>query len=327
MRAIVVDRHGGPEVLKIAERPEPHPGPDEVLVQVEASGINFIDTYHRTGYYPLPLPFVPGVEGVGTVLEVGSEVPARLSVGDRVGWVKVTGSYAERVAVPYQRLVTIPPDVDWETAAACLLQGVTAHYLTNDTYPIRPGDTALVLAAAGGVGLLLTQLIKHKGGRVIGVVSSPEKEKLALAAGADEVLRYEDTAHPADLAAEVRRRNGGHGVAVVYDGVGRATFDFSLASLRRHGVLVQYGQASGPVPPVPLKRLADAGSLYLTRPAFNDHIVDRAELVGRVDDILTLVAAGELRVHVGGRYPLADAHLAHRDLQSRRTTGKLLLLP
>jgi len=313
-------RHGGPEVLEAAERHEPRPGAAEVLVRVEASGVNFIDTYHRSGYYPTEVPFVPGVEGVGAVLEVGGDITT-VAVGDRVGWVSVLGSYAERLAVPIERIVPVPEDVTSEVAAASLLQGVTGHYLTNDTYPVRPGDNVLVHAAAGGMGLLLTQLVKLKGGRVIGTVSTPEKEKLALEAGADEVIRYED------FATEVRRLTDGEGVAVVYDGVGRATFDGSLASLRRRGVLAQYGQASGPVPPFDLKRLADSGSLYLTRPALAHHMVDRDELVRRTTDILELVAAGNLAVHIGGRYPLSDAADAHRDLEARRTTGKLLLLP
>ncbi len=320
MRAVVMARHGGPEVLEAAERHEPRPGAAEVLVRVEASGVNFIDTYHRSGYYPTEVPFVPGVEGVGAVLEVGGDITT-VAVGDRVGWVSVLGSYAERLAVPIERIVPVPEDVTSEVAAASLLQGVTGHYLTNDTYPVRPGDNVLVHAAAGGMGLLLTQLVKLKGGRVIGTVSTPEKEKLALEAGADEVIRYED------FATEVRRLTDGEGVAVVYDGVGRATFDGSLASLRRRGVLAQYGQASGPVPPFDLKRLADSGSLYLTRPALAHHMVDRDELVRRTTDILELVAAGNLAVHIGGRYPLSDAADAHRDLEARRTTGKLLLLP
>jgi NADPH2:quinone reductase len=313
-------RHGGPEVLEAAERHEPRPGAAEVLVRVEASGVNFIDTYHRSGYYPTEVPFVPGVEGVGTVLEVGGDITT-VAVGDRVGWVSVLGSYAERLAVPIERIVPIPEDVTSDVAAASLLQGVTGHYLTNDTYPVQPGDNVLVHAAAGGLGLLLTQLVKLKGGRVIGTVSTPEKEKLALEAGADEVIRYED------FATEVRRLTDGEGVAVVYDGVGRATFDGSLASLRRRGLLAQYGQASGPVSPFDLKRLADSGSLYLTRPALAHHMVDRDELVRRTTDILELVATGGLAVHIGGRYPLSDAAEAHRDLEARRTTGKLLLLP
>lgn len=320
MRAVVMARHGGPEVLEAAERHEPRPGAAEVLVRVEASGVNFIDTYHRSGYYPTEVPFVPGVEGVGTVLEVGGDITT-VAVGDRVGWVSVLGSYAERLAVPIERIVPIPEDVTSDVAAASLLQGVTGHYLTNDTYPVQPGDNVLVHAAAGGLGLLLTQLVKLKGGRVIGTVSTPEKEKLALEAGADEVIRYED------FATEVRRLTDGEGVAVVYDGVGRATFDGSLASLRRRGLLAQYGQASGPVSPFDLKRLADSGSLYLTRPALAHHMVDRDELVRRTTDILELVATGGLAVHIGGRYPLSDAAEAHRDLEARRTTGKLLLLP
>ncbi|MGH3715919.1 MAG: quinone oxidoreductase family protein [Micromonosporaceae bacterium] len=322
MRAVVVDRHGGPEMLALAERPDPKPESAEVLVEVEAIGVNFIDTYHRSGYYPTTPPFVPGVEGVGVVREVGADVPG-VHPGERVGWVMAGGSYAEYLTVPYERVVPIPSALDPQLAAASLLQGVTAHYLTNDTYPVRPGDAVLVHAAAGGMGLLLTQLVKLKGGRVIGTVSSVEKEKLAQEAGADEVIRYDDP----PFAEEVRRFTDGEGVAVVYDGVGRATFDGSLASLRRRGVLAQYGQASGPVPPFDLKRLADGGSLFLTRPALAHHMADRDELVRRTGEILGLVAAGDLIVHVGARYALADARAAHEDLEARRTTGKVLLIP
>ncbi|MGH3738332.1 MAG: quinone oxidoreductase family protein [Micromonosporaceae bacterium] len=321
MHAVVVTHHGGPEVLTVSDWPDPRPGPTDVLVRVEAAGVNFIDTYHRSGYYPVTPPFVPGVEGVGVVREVGDDLGGRVRPGQRVGWVMASGSYAEQVVVPYLRLVPVPEQLDAQVAAASLLQGVTGHYLTNDTYPVREGDTVLVHAAAGGMGLLLTQLVKLKGGRVIGTVSSAEKEKLALEAGADEVIRYED------FADEVHRLTAGRGVDVVYDGVGRATFDGSLASLRRRGVLAQYGQASGPVPPFELKRLADAGSLFLTRPALAHHMADRDELVRRTTAILDLVAAGELHVHIGARYPLAEARAAHEDLEGRRTTGKVLLLP
>ncbi|MGH3647250.1 MAG: quinone oxidoreductase family protein [Micromonosporaceae bacterium] len=321
MRAVVVDRHGGPEVLSIAERPDPRPGATDVLVDVEAAGVNFIDTYHRSGYYPTTPPFVPGVEGVGVVREVGAEIASAVSPGDRVGWVMVSGSYAERMVVPYERLVPVPEQVDPQVAAASLLQGVTAHYLTNDTYRVRPGDTVLVHAAAGGMGLVLTQLVKLRGGRVIGTVSTAEKEKLAREAGADEVIRYDD------VPAQVRELTDGEGVAVVYDGVGRATFGGSLASLRRRGMLAQYGQASGPVPPFDLKQLADGGSLFLTRPSLGHHIADRDELVHRTSAILGMVAKGDLHIHIGARYPLAEAATAHQDLEGRRTTGKVLLLP
>lgn len=321
MRAVVVDRHGGPEVLTIAERPDPRPRPTEVLVDVEAAGVNFIDTYHRSGYYPVAPPFVPGVEGVGVVREVGEQLTSLVDPGDRVGWVMAAGSYAERLVVPYDRLVPIPEELDTELAAASLLQGVTAHYLTHDTYPVRDGDTVLVHAAAGGMGLLLTQLVKLKGGRVIGTVSTTEKEKLAREAGADEVIRYDD------VAADVRKLTDGEGVAVVYDGVGRSTFEGSLGSLRRRGVLAQYGQASGPVPPFDLKRLAEGGSLFLTRPALANHMADRAELVYRTGEIQRLVARGDLHLRIGARYALHEARTAHEELEGRRTTGKVLLLP
>ena len=323
MRAVVVGRHGGPEVLTYGERPDPRPAANEVLVRVLAAGVNFIDTYHRSGYYLTTLPLIPGVEGVGVVIEMGSGAGDEFRPGDRVGWVMGPGSYAEYASLPIERVVPIPDAVPSELAAASLLQGVTAHYLTNDTYPVQAGDTVLVHAAAGGMGLLLTQMAKLKGARVIGTVSSPEKERLAVKFGADDVVRYNGK----DFSAEVRRLTDGMGVAAVYDGVGRATFDGSVASLRRRGVLAQYGQASGPVPPFDLKRLADGGSLYLTRPAFAHHISDRAELRGRVAAVLELISSGQLTIHIGGRYPLHRARAAHEDLEGRRTTGKLLLLP
>lgn len=322
MRAIRVERYGGPEVLEVVDIEPPHPGPGQVLVDVAASGVNYVDTYQRSGTYQIPLPFVPGVEGAGTVAAVGEAV-TDLKVGDRVGWVAAPGSYAEQVLLPADKAIPVPDAVSFELAAAVLLQGLTAHYLCTSTYPVQPGDAALVHAAAGGVGLLLTQMVgRLRGGRVIATVSSDEKAALARAAGAGEVIRYDQV----DFAAEVRRLTGDQGVPVVYDGVGRTTFDGSQASLRRRGTLVLYGAASGPVPPLDPLRLM-AGSFFLTRPTLAHFTATRDELLGRACDVFDWMAAGRLNVRIGGRYALGDAHQAHQDLQGRRTAGKLLLIP
>jgi NADPH2:quinone reductase len=322
MLATVIERSGGPEVLQLATVDDPTPGPGELLVRTGAVGVNYIDTYHRSGHYPVPLPFIPGREGAGTVTAVGSGV-TEFVVGDRVAWADIPDSYAELVVVPASRALPVPGDVDDETAAALPLQGMTAHYLITSTYPVQPGDTVLVHAAAGGVGLLLVQLAKARGARVIGTVSTKEKEKLAREVGADEIIRYTEQ----EIATEVRRLTDGIGVAAVYDGVGASTFDASLASLRRRGVLALFGASSGPVPPVDPQRLNSAGSLYLTRPTLGDYVTTRAELMLRTTELFEAVRAGQLSVRIGGRYPLAEAARAHEDLHSRRTTGKLLLLP
>ncbi|GAA2807732.1 quinone oxidoreductase [Saccharopolyspora taberi] len=322
MRAIRVQANGGPEVLELAEVGSPSPGPREVLVDVAAAGVNFIDTYQRSGVYQLPLPFTPGSEGAGTVAEVGAEV-TEFAPGDRVAWAMTPGSYAERAVVPADKVVKVPEGMDERTAAAALLQGMTAHYLVTSTYPVQTGDTALVHAAAGGMGLLLTQLVKARGGNVIGTVSTEEKEKLAREAGADQVIRYTE----ADVAEEVRDLTDGRGVDVVYDGVGRTTFDASLASLRPRGLLALFGAASGPVPPVDPQRLNTAGSVFLTRPSLASYILTRQELDWRAGELFEWISKGSLRITVGGTYPLADARRAHEDLEGRRTTGKLLLLP
>lgn len=319
MRAIVITENGGPEVLKPAETDDPVPGPGDVLIDIAASGVNFVDIYFRTGLYPAQTPYVPGVEGAGTVAAVGADV-TEFAVGDRVGWAQVPGGYAERAVIAADRLVPIPDGVTAKQAAGVLLQGMTAHYLLTSTYSVQPGDTVLVHAAAGGMGLLLTQLAKLRGARVIGTVSTDAKEELARNTGADEVLRYEG------FAAEVRRLTGGEGVAAVYDGVGAATFDGSLESLRPRGVLALYGYASGTVPPFDINRLNTGGSLFLTRPTLTHYIAARDELVSRAADVLGHVAAGELSLH-GREYALHDARLAHEDLEARRTTGKLLLIP
>ncbi|MFC4561303.1 quinone oxidoreductase family protein [Nocardiopsis mangrovi] len=327
MRAIVIEEQGGPEVMREAEADAPRPGPGEVAVAVEAAGVNFIDVYQRSGAYPVPTPFTPGVEAAGTVAAVGEGVTG-VAIGDRVAWVMVPGAYAERAVVPADRTVPVPDGVTTEQAAAVLLQGLTAHYLTHSTYPVQSGDTVVVHAAAGGTGLLLVQLAKARGAHVIGTVSTAAKEELAREAGADEVIRYGSGNDPEgpDIAAAVRALTGGTGAAAVYDGVGAATFDASLDSLRLRGTLALFGQSSGKVAPVDPQRLNSAGSVYLTRPMLTHYIADRAELLERASDVLGLVASGGLDVRIGGRYPLADAARAHEDLASRRTTGKLLLL-
>jgi NADPH:quinone reductase len=322
MRAVVVTENGGPEVLRVEKRETPSPGRGQLLVDVGAIGVNYMDIYHRKGLYPVSTPFVLGMEGAGTVSAVGDGV-MEFSPGDRVAWAQAPGSYAEQVLVPAEKAVAVPDGVTDELAAAALLQGLTAHYLTHSTYPIQPGDTALVHAAAGGVGLLLTQMVRLRGGTVIATVSTEEKEQLARGAGADHVIRYTET----DFTDEVRRLTGGEGVAVVYDGVGRSTFDGSLASLRRRGLLALYGASSGPVPPFDPQRLNFGGSLFLTRPTIAHYTATRDELDKRAGDLFSYLADGRLTVRIGARYPLEEARAAHEDLEGRRTTGKLLLLP
>lgn len=324
MRAIVVSENGGPDVLAIAEQPDPEPGPDEVVVDVAASGVNFADIAKRTGRMPEQLPFIPGHEGAGVVCSVGSQVSG-VTAGDRVGWAwpGVLGGYAERVAVPAQLIVPLPPQIGPSTAAAAAIQGLTAHYLSHAVYPVRPGETVLVHSAAGGVGSLLTQMVKLRGGRVIGTVSTAAKEDYARQAGADEVIRYTEV----DFAAEVARLTRGAGVAAVFDNVGRTTFDGSLASLAPRGVLAIYGQVSGPVPAFETARLIAGGSVYLTRTSLVHYVRNREELLARVNDLFGWIVSGELTVHITGTYPLADARSAHRELESRRTIGKLLLIP
>jgi NADPH:quinone reductase len=319
-RAIVVEQYGGPEVLTLRERDQPAPGPGEALVAVAASGVNFIDIYNRIGMYRNPLPFTLGQEAAGTVAAVGDGV-SEVAVGDRVAWSSVLGSYAEHAVVPAARLVAVPDGVDLDTAAAVLLQGMTAHYLVHNSYEVKPGEPYLVHAAAGGMGLLLTQLIKHLGGKVVAATSSPEKEKLAREAGADVVVGY------SDVPAAVRDFTAGAGVAAVYDGVGASTFDASLASLRVRGTFVSYGSASGPIPPIDPLRLSSAGSVFFTRPTLAHFIADRDELRERSRAVFGWVSDGTLAVRVSQRYPLEQARTAHEDLAARRTTGKLLLIP
>ncbi|HEY8676758.1 MAG TPA: quinone oxidoreductase [Candidatus Dormibacteraeota bacterium] len=324
MKAVSVSRYGGPEVLEIVDVDTPSPGAGQVLVDVAFAGVNFMDIYARSGVgqYAETPPFVLGGEGSGRVLAVGDGVSG-FAPGQRVVWKAARGSYAELVAAPAAELVPVPDAVSDEAAAAVFLQGLTAHYLVHSTHPIQTGEVVVVHAAAGGVGLLLTQMATLRGARVVGTVSSAEKERLAREAGAAEVVRYDQTT----VSDAVRELTGGEGAAAVYDGVGQATFEESLKCLRPRGMLVLFGASSGQVPPFDLHRLASAGSLFVTRPTLVHYTRDRAELLDRAVQVLDLVANGRLRVHIGGRHALADAQQAHRDLESRRTVGKLLLIP
>jgi NADPH2:quinone reductase len=321
--AIQVSRTGGPDVLEAVELPDPKPGEGELLVELAAAGVNYVDTYQRSGLYPTPTPFVCGLEGAGRVVAVGSGV-ADFTAGDRVAWKAAPGSYAQQVVVSAAEALAVPDAVSDEVAAALPLQGLTAHYLMTSSYPVEPGDTVLVHAAAGGVGLLLTQLATAAGARVIGTVSTEEKERLARTAGAAEVIRYTEVD---DLAGRVRSLTDGKGVAAVYDGVGAITFDASLASLRPRGTLVLFGASSGPVPAFEPMRLTGAGSLFLTRPTLVHYTATRDELMWRAREVFDAVVTGNLRVHIGARFALADARTAHEQLQARNTTGKVLLLP
>ena len=323
MRAVIGSQHGGPEVLQIGEVAPPEPGPGQLLVDVAAAGVNYMDIYQREGrppYASATLPYVPGAEGAGTVAAVGPGV-SDFAVGDRVAWTQVPASYAEQVAVPAALAVPVPEGMDLSVAAAVMLQGMTAHYLCHSTYPVAQGDPVVVHAAAGGVGLLLTQMIAMRGGVSIATTSTTDKAALAQQAGADYVTGYED------FAGVARRITGGAGVAAVYDGVGQATFEASLSALRVRGYLVLYGAASGPVPPFDLQRLNPAGSLFVTRPTLGHYLASREELLWRAGDLFRWITEGRLSVRVGGRYPLEQAAQAQADLASRGTTGKLLLLP
>ncbi|MFB3915869.1 MAG: quinone oxidoreductase [Terriglobales bacterium] len=322
MKAIQVAKTGGPEVLTLVDLPIPKPKADEAVVKLSAAGVNFIDIYFREGRYPANLPFVDGQEGAGVVAEVGSEVKS-LKPGDRVAYTGILGSYAEYVAVPASRLVRIPDKLDDRQAAAAMLQGMTAHYLVHTTYPLKKGETALVHAAAGGVGLLLVQMANQLGARVIGTAGSEEKAKLAREAGADEVIIYTHQ----DFEAETKRITGGNGVHVIYDGVGKDTFEKDLNLLRPRGYLVLFGASSGAVPPFDPIRLTQKGSLFLTRPSLTHYIASREELGYRAGDVLGMISAGKLKLHIQHVYKLEEAQQAHRDLEGRKTTGKLLLIP
>lgn len=327
MHAIRAPRAGGPEVLEYVELPDPEPGPGQVLVELAAAGVNFIDTYRRSGVYPVSYPHVLGSEGSGRVIAVGDDVTG-VTVGDRVAWSDAPGSYAERVVVRADRALAIPPQVADDVAAAIPLQGLTAHYLVTSSYPVKPGDVVLVHAAAGGVGLLLTQLAVARGARVIGTVSTAAKEALAREAGASDIIRYDAiTDLTEELPALVRELTGGTGVHAVYDGVGKDTFDASLASLRVRGTMVLFGGASGQVPLFDLQRLNALGSLTITRPSIGAFTADPAELAWRVGELFDAVVAGTLRVHIGATFALDDAGQAHRAVESRATTGKVVLIP
>ncbi|KAA0926470.1 MULTISPECIES: quinone oxidoreductase family protein [Rhodococcus] len=321
MRAIRIDNTGGPEVMNVVDVPIPTPGPAQLLVRTDAIGINYIDTYFRRGLYPRALPYVPGDEGSGVIDQVGSDV-TDFAPGARVAWAAAPGSYAEYVLVDASSAIAVPDDVPADQAASALLQGMTAHYLIESTYPAQRGDTVLVHAGAGGVGLLLTQMAVAKGVNVITTVSTDDKAERSTQAGAAHVLRYED-----DIAARVREITDGEGVHAVYDGVGADTFEASLASLRVRGTLALFGAASGPVPPMDPQRLNGAGSLFLTRPTLAHHIRNRAELEWRAGDVFAAMANGALTVEIGAQYALEDAAQAHIDLESRKTMGSIVLVP
>ena len=322
MKAIQIHETGGPEVLRLAEVPIPQPGAGQVLIRVEAAGVNFIEIYFRKGVYKAALPLTPGSEAAGTVEVLGPGVTG-FNAGDRVASVSVLGSYAEYALVPAAQLVKVPVGLTPEQAAAAMLQGMTAHYLSHSTFPLKAGDTALVHAGAGGVGLLLTQMASRLGARVIATVSTPAKAELSRAAGAAEVILYTEQ----DFEAEVKRLTGGKGVGVVYDSVGKTTFEGSLNCLRLRGLLVLFGASSGPVPPFDLIQLSSKGSLFITRPTLAHYVATRAELEGRSGDVLGWVAKGELKLRTEFVYPLAEAARAQTDLEARRTTGKILLKP
>lgn len=322
MKAVRVHNYGGPEVLTLEEIPVPEPKAGEARVKIEAIGVNYIDIYQRTGLYPLQTPFTLGTEGAGIVDAVGPNV-TEVKKGERVGYASIPGSYAEYAIVPAARLVPIPSNIDARSAAALMLQGMTAHYLTHSTYPLKKGDTALLHAAAGGVGLLLIQIAKQLGATVIGTVSTEAKAKLAKEMGADYLILYTQT----DFLAEVKKLTDGRGVNVVYDSVGQTTFDKSLDCLRPRGYLVLFGQSSGPVPPFDPGKLAAKGSLFLTRPSLPHYTLERSELLQRANDVFNWTATGRLKVKIDKTFPLAEAAGAHRQLEGRKTTGKVILLP
>jgi len=322
MKAIQVKAAGGPEALELVDLPVPQPKPNEAVVKLAASGVNFIDVYQREGRYKVPLPFIAGQEGAGTVIAVGSEVKS-LKTGDRVAWASVQGSYAEQAAIPADKLVKVPQGVSDQQAAAAMLQGMTAHYLCYSTYPVKQGDTVLVHAAAGGVGLLLVQMCHNLGARVIGTTSTEEKAKLARDAGADEVILYTQS----DFESETRRLTEGKGVNAVFDSVGKTTFEKGLNILKPRGIMVLFGGSSGAVAPFDPLTLTAKGSLFLTRPSLGHYITTREELESRANAIFGMIAAGKLKLRIEHTYPLAQAQQAHRELESRKTTGKLLLLP
>ena len=322
MKAIRVHEFGGPEVLKYEDLPVPEPSAGEARVKIEAIGLNYIDIYQRTGIYPMELPFTLGREAAGVVDAVGADV-TEVKKGDRVAYAMVPGSYSEYAVLPAKRLVPLPKGLDTRTAAAAMLQGMTVHYLTHTTYALKKGERALIHAAAGGVGLLLIQVAKRLGATVYGTVSTEEKARLAKEAGADEVILYNQT----DFAAEVKRLTKDLGVHVVYDSVGKDTFENSLDCLRPRGYMVLFGASSGAVPPFNLATLAGKGSLFVTRPSLAHYTIDRKELLQRANDLFNWITSGELKLRISQTFPLAEAAEAHRQLESRKTTGKVLLIP
>ena len=322
MKAVRFHEFGGAEVLNYEDVPEPEPGQGQAKVKLEAIGLNYIDTYQRSGQYPVDLPCIPGMEGAGTVVALG-EGKTPVSVGERVAYAGAIGSYADYACVAADRLVPLPQGVEAEIGAAALLQGMTAHYLSHSSYALSPGDTALVHAAAGGVGLLLVQMAKRLGATVIGTVSTEEKEQLARQAGADEVIRYTET----DFESEVNRLTDGEGVEVVYDSVAKTTFEKGLNVLKPRGYMILFGQSSGPIGSFDPQVLNAKGSLFLTRPTMVNYIQSREELLGRAGDVLNWIGAGDLTLHIGQRFALADTAQAHRALEGRKTTGKVVLLP
>ena len=320
MKAIQVEETGGPEKMELVDVPTPQPGPKQALVRLHAAGVNFIDVYYRIGLYKSERPIALGSEGAGTVEAVGPEV-TEVAPDDRVAYAMTRGSYAEYAVVPAAQLVKIPDHVDFAQAAAAMLQGMTAHYLTHSTYALKPGDSCVVHAAAGGTGGLIVQMAKMAGARVFATVGSAEKARIARENGADETIIYTEQ----DFEAEVKRGTGGRGVDVVYDSVGRTTFEKSLNCLRPRGLMALFGQSSGPVPPLDPTILNGKGSLYLTRPSLGFYLLTRDELLGRAGDVLNWISAGRLKLRIHRIYPLAEAAQAHRDLEGRQTTGKLLL--
>jgi NADPH2:quinone reductase len=323
MFGIQIERTGGPEVMTWTELPDPSAGPGDLVVETGAAGLNYIDTYQRGGLYAVELPYVLGLEGAGTVIEVGDDVDG-IAVGDRVAWAASPGSYAERVRVPAAAVMSVPEGTDWDTAATVPLQGMTAHFLATDTFPLAAGDRCLIHAGAGGVGLLLIQIAKIKGAEVFTTVGSPEKADLARAAGADHTILYRDVAF-ADAVREIAGEE--RPLDVVYDGVGKTTFADSLGLIRMRGTMATFGNASGPVDPISPLELSANGSLFLTRPTLFHYITSQAEIQARADDLYEWIGAGRLEVRVGARFPLAEAADAHRALEGRQTTGKVLLVP
>jgi NADPH:quinone reductase len=322
MRCVQIDQTGGPEVMHWRELPDPTPGPGQVVVDVAAAGLNYIDTYQRSGLYQVPLPYVLGLEGAGTVSAVGDGV-TDIAPGERVAWAAGPGSYATSVAISSEQVMRVPDGVDVETAAAVPLQGMTAHFLVTDTFPLGPGDRCLIHAGAGGVGLLLIQMAKLKGAEVFTTVGSPEKAELARSAGADHTILYNDV----DFAEAIRDIAGERPIDVVYDGVGKSVFSKSLTVIRQRGMMVTFGNASGPPDPIAPLELSANGSLFLTRPTLFHHIRNRAEIQARADELFAWIAEGRLTIRIGARFPLRDAAEAHRVLTGRQTTAKVLLIP